>query len=98
MGHQLKKLAIAVSFCLLSQICPAFGGDWKPYDWLMTVETEEFPSRFKYAGSRLTPTVEVHISIAKADNSYQANYETIYYGKGRAYGLNRFSPLDVGPG
>ncbi|PWT95530.1 MAG: hypothetical protein C5B53_11235 [Candidatus Melainabacteria bacterium] len=99
MGHQLRKLAIAVSLSWLSLICfPAIAADWHPYDWLLTVETEEIPNQFKYAGSRLTPLVEAHISFAKADNSYQGNYETIYYCKGRAFGLNRFGLLDVGPG
>jgi len=46
----------------------------------------------------LTPVVEAHISFAKADESERTKYETIYFCKGRAFGLHRFNYLDVGPG
>lgn len=85
-------------FCACSFLLPAAIADWKPYDWLITVETEEIPNQFSYNGSKLTPLVEAHISFAKADESYSAKYETIYFCKGRAFGLNRVGLLDVGPG
>lgn len=56
------------------------------------------PNQFKYAGSALSPVVEAHIRYEKSDDSFSADYETIYFCKGRPFGLNRLSQLDIGEG
>jgi hypothetical protein len=98
MSNQLKRLAIAVSLCWGGLFCPPTFAQWHPYDWLITVETEEIPYQLNYAGSKLTPLVEAHISYAKADESNRTEYETISFCKGRAFGLKRLSLMNIGPG
>jgi hypothetical protein len=71
---------------------------WRPYEWLVTIETEPVPGQFKYKGSTIAPVVETHISYAKADGSESTKYETLWYGNGRAYGLERSHNLDIDSG
>lgn len=98
MTSKLKKLtavAIFTMYCLC--FLPA-RADFYPYDWLITIETEEIANQFKYKDSKLTPVVKASVSYARSDGSDYACYETIWFCKGRAFGLERLAPLNIEQG
>jgi hypothetical protein len=71
---------------------------WRPYQWLVTIETEAIANQFRYKDSKLAPLVKARISYARADGSDTANYEKLWFCSGRAYGLERLGPLNIDPG
>jgi hypothetical protein len=90
----LAGAATAVFFLVSS---PARAG-WQPYDWLFTVNIKSFPDQLRYAGSTLCPFAKAYVSYAKSDGSNEADYETLWFCKGKTYGLERVAPLSIAPG
>lgn len=97
MNKFCQKLIAIVTMFFCSSFGPVCAG-WQPYEWLVTIQTEELPYQLNYAGSQLTPVVEVQISYARADGSQDTKYETLWFCRGKALGLEREQLLDVGPG
>jgi hypothetical protein len=52
----------------------------------------------RYTGSTLNPLVKTYISYAKYDGSNESNYETLWFCRGKAYGLERAAPLSIDRG
>ena len=98
MSKQIFNLAMRVmlALCLLCFL-PARAG-FQPYNWLVSVETEEIPGQFQYAGSILQPVVLARISFAKADGSEDTPYETLWLCGGKLFGLERYNALGVDRG
>jgi len=76
---------------------PARAG-WTPYDWLITIELTENPNQLDYKDSSLSPVTEARISYATADGSNSTDYETIWFGNGKAYGIEREEDFSIGDG
>jgi hypothetical protein len=98
MNRQLMQLVY--SFVLaVGLLCflPA-RADYEAYNWLVTVETEQIPGQFQYAGSTLQPLVLARVSYTRDDGSEYTPYENLWFCNGKPYGLERFNPLNVGRG
>jgi hypothetical protein len=91
----LMSAGVAALLFLFSS--PARAG-WQPYDWLVTIDVKAFPDQLRYTGSTLNPLVKAYISYAKFDGSNQNKYETIWFCRGKAYGLERVAPLSIDRG
>jgi len=66
-------------------------------EWVITVETEEFPGELKYAGSKLNPLVKANIKYGSIDGSNERDYETLWFCRGKIFGLERNAPLSIPP-
>jgi hypothetical protein len=87
---------IVLALCLLC--LSSARADWQPYSWLVTIETEEFPSQFQYQGSILRPLVLARVSYARADGSDSTPYETLWFCDGKPFGLDRTNQLNIDQG
>lgn len=98
MNQQKYRFLVAVALSLYF-ICflPARAGIAVPYKYLITIELVE-TDELNYDGSPLAPVTEALISCSDADGSNEYAYETIWYCKGQAYGLERHGDLEFGAG
>jgi hypothetical protein len=98
MNKKLLQLTSSVVFAL-GLICflPAQAG-FQPYNWVVTIDTEEIPGQFQYAGSTLRPLVLARVSYARTDGSDAEPYENLWFCDGKPFGLERFNNLNVGKG
>jgi hypothetical protein len=69
--------------------------DYEPYNWVVTIETEQIPGQFQYAGSTLQPLVMARVWYSRYDGSEYAPYENLWFCNGKPYGVERFNPLNV---
>jgi len=86
---------MAALLFLFSSPCRA---GFQPYDWLVTIDVKAFPDQLRYTGSTLNPLVKAYISYAKYDGSNENKYETLWFCRGKAYGLERVAPLSIDRG
>jgi hypothetical protein len=87
--------SVAALLFLLSSPARA---DFQLYNWLVTIDVKAFPDQLRYAGSTLNPLVKTYISYARYDGSNENNYETLWFCRGKAYGLERVAPLSIDRG
>lgn len=92
--HKVLLIFAVVSAILLNLSCPA-GALWQPYEYLVTIETKEFPDQLRYAGCNIRPLIKAYIKRAEADGSNESRYETLWFCKGKLFGLERVGSLNV---
>jgi hypothetical protein len=97
----INLIPLALVLAIMLSLCPCNG--FVPYSWLVKIETDDMPSFFKYPGSKLAPFVESRIWFGKINVNDPTNfdptkYETFWYCKGRAFGLDRHTTLGIDPG
>ncbi len=98
MNKRSSLFLFALMFSVLVDFsCPA-RAVWQPYEYLVTIETKELPEQLRYAGCTIRPLIKAYIKRAQADGSDESNYETLWFCKGKLFGLERIAPLNVPKG
>jgi hypothetical protein len=98
MNKQLRILLSSGAAALLFLLSSPARAGWVPYDWLVTIDVKVFPDQLRYTGSTLNPLVKTYISYAKNDGTNESKYETLWFCRGKAYGLERVAPLSIARG
>ena len=69
---------------------------WTPYNWVITIKTEQLDGEFNYSGSKLKPVVKGSVSYASVDDiDNDFKYEDLWFCQGKPYGLERNGPLAI---
>jgi len=95
MNKHLRVLLSSAAAALLFLFSSPARAGFIPYDWLINIDIKVFPDQLQYTGTTLTPLVKSYISYAQYDGSNAAQYETLWFCRGKAYGLERVAPLAI---
>lgn len=71
------------------------------YDWTIAIQTQKLDRQFKYRNSKLTDIERVDVDYYDKDNVNSPNhvvYESLWYNKGKALGLEKFAEFLIPKG
>jgi hypothetical protein len=92
------RIALAAAFAFACLVFAPAQAGWQPYEYLVTIETAEFPRQLQYSGCPLRPLNKAFIKCAKANGDDQYNYENLWFCQGKAFGLERLASWAVPSG
>lgn len=98
MKSRLRNLVAISTIALFHLGTTAARADWRPYEWLITVETEDVSKPDGDKDSALNPIVKAQVAYCKLNKQDWTKYENVWFCKGKTFGIERQTTLDIGRG